>query len=101
MNDFFSVALPPLEYVDETEKARANKVVASREEYRGVPNVAGTGYLGLYPYASIGCSDPALPVVVALDSNSAGIWPKKISRNRPSHSRPVRSTVPSAFFIRL
>lgn len=33
-DDAVSVALPPLEYLDETEKARARKAVASREEYR-------------------------------------------------------------------
>jgi len=30
----FSVALPPLEYLDENEQRRAQKAVASREEYR-------------------------------------------------------------------
>ncbi len=32
--DAVSVALPPLEYVDEKEKARARKAIAGREEYR-------------------------------------------------------------------
>jgi acyl-coenzyme A thioesterase 9 len=33
-DDAVSVALPPLEYLDETEQARARKAVAAREEYR-------------------------------------------------------------------